>query len=188
MNDIIVGSKEWLNARRKFITATDACILMGVSKWKSPEKLKSEKLSGEVSPQNYAMKRGHELEEPARRCFEDIKGVLVAPKFITKDDWMAASVDGINEEGVLVEIKSPGDADHAVALRGEIPNHYYPQCQWQMEVCGLNSMFYFSYRPNDIEPCACVEVSKDQEYIQKMLSKARPWWEELMKSMQMEET
>lgn len=181
MSDVKVGTPEWLAIRRTHITATDLPILMGVGKFgKTPLQLYNEKISGLQQYQNPAMKRGLALEEEALRACQDMNGFLgLTPKFITRDGWMAASIDGLNSM-ILVEIKCPGDSDHAVALRGEVPVHYYPQVQWQLAVSGLPMMTYFSYRPGDVEPCATVIVRRDEEYIKKMVAVARSFWEDLI--------
>lgn len=173
MNKLKIGSPEWLEARNKYVTATDLPVIMGIQKWgKTPLQLYEEKISGIAPKQNYAMKRGLELEEEARQAYEKEKGIWVFPKFIVKDGWMAASVDGINEDGKLMEIKCPGAQDHFTALKGEIPTHYYPQLQWQMEVCGIECMDYFSYRPSELEKYVTISVQKNEEYIQSMKNQA----------------
>jgi putative phage-type endonuclease len=173
MCNIVVGSQEWLDTRKKYITATDMCAIMGVSKWTTPLQLYNEKTSNDRKEQTQVMKRGLDLEEEARRIFESQMFTLVVPKFVTKDGWMAASLDGISEDGILVEIKCPGMQDHEKALQGLVPKHYYPQIQWQMAVTDLPKAYYFSYNPNVSLPFTTVEVERDDKYIEKMMSAAK---------------
>lgn len=176
MSNIVVGTPEWLAARREFITATDMPVIMGVSKWKTLAQLCNEKIYGVESKQNNAMKRGLDMEDEARRAFESEIGSFVFPKFMTKDDWMAASLDGINEK-IAVEIKCSGEVDHHIALDGIVPKHYIPQLQWQMNVAELDDISYWSYRPLDPHPHALIRVERNEEYITDMKVKGREVWE-----------
>ena len=181
MDSIIVGSDQWLEIRKKYITATDMCAIMGVSKWTTPLQLYHEKTSSVRKEQSHVMKRGLDLEEEARRLFEEKMSTFVVPKFVTKDGWMAASLDGISEDGILVEIKCPGMEDHEKALRHVIPKHYYPQVQWQLAVTDLKLAYYFSYNPSSQIPFATIAVGRDDEYIERMKVAAREFMD-LLKS------
>lgn len=167
LDEIVQGSDEWHQLRKNKITATDACIIMGSSHWKTRIQLYNEKISEEINTfSNQRMQRGIELEPIARALFEIQSGFTVYPKVIVKD-WAMSSVDGISLCGkYLVEIKCPGEKDHAIALSGKVPDHYYPQLQHQMWVCDLEIMFYYSFDGND---GVIVEVLRDQEYIDKMI-------------------
>lgn len=166
-----IGSEEWKEIRRTKISATDLPIIMGVSKWSTPRKLWEQKRSGREPERNYAMSRGIALEPEARACFEEMVGEFVLPKFVVKK-WACASFDGINDQGVAVEIKCPlGKADHEYALTKGVPPHYYPQVQWQMYVGDLKEIYYFSYYPNHLDPCAMVKVARDDAYIEECVKK-----------------
>ena len=169
----IQGTPEWLEFRRTMIMASDSPVIMGVSPWKTPLQLYHEKINGTQSVKNSSMERGNALEEEARQYFEMVSGVFVTPKVIIDPvyKWMGASLDGINDDGVLVEIKCPGKEDHELALKGEIPKKYYPQLQHQMEVCRLDEMYYFSYAPQHEEKWAIVKVNHDKNYVFEMIKK-----------------
>jgi putative phage-type endonuclease len=178
MKKIIVGTPEWEEARKEYITATDLPIIMGVSKWKSVDDLYLEKIGKIVPFKNHAMRRGLDLEPEARKIFENRFATLVDPQFVVSEkvSWAAASLDGWDNEEMLVEIKCPGQPDHNVALEGKVPRHYYPQLQWQMMVTDQPYMYYFSYRPECTSPIATIKVPRDEEYIQDMLVKAEGFY------------
>lgn len=165
--DMEQGSQEWLALRKTKITATDASIIMGASHWKTKVQLYHEKTSDEnIVITNERMQRGTELEPEARDAFMFEMGVIVAPKVVVKD-WAMASLDGLSDDGAcLVEIKCPGQKDHAIAVSGKIPAHYFPQLQHQMYVCDLNEMYYYSY---DGSEGIAVLVCRDDKYIAKMI-------------------
>lgn len=157
-----MNKQEWLKWRK--IGSSDAPVIMGVSPWSTPYQLWESKLSGKTVELNPAMKRGIEMEEMARQCFEVKANVEVFARNVTHPlhSWMTCSLDGIDMNGkTMVEIKCPGKKSHQIAKEGKIPDVYYPQLQHQMEVVGLDHMYYFSF---DGEDGVIVEVEKDSAY------------------------
>jgi putative phage-type endonuclease len=167
-NELIQGTEEWLELRKTKITATDAPVIMSESHWKTKIQLYHEKKSEDVfNFCNSAMQRGTDLEPIARNLFIIQTGIFVEPKVVIKD-WAMASLDGISECGkYIVEIKCPGSKDHAIALQGKVPDHYYAQLQHQMWVCDVEKMHYFSFDGTD---GLAVVVLRNDEYIEKMIA------------------
>lgn len=173
--DLEQGTNEWLDYRRDKITATDACIIMGASHWKTRIQLYKEKISGECNTfVTNKMARGVELEPFARSLFINQSGIEVFPKVVVKG-WAMASLDGISKCGkYVVEIKCPGEEMHAIALSGKVPECYIPQLQHQMHVCDVDFMYYFSFDGWD---GVILEVKRDQSYIDKMLSEEKKFFD-----------
>lgn len=164
-----MNHNEWLEWRREGIGSSDAVVIMGASPWATPLQLWEEKILGKTKADNYSMQRGRQLEEPARLCFEEMMKVMVFPLYAVKPgrEWMRASFDGVDlDKKIAVEIKCPGREDHSVALNNMIPEKYYPQLQHQLEVLGLDAMYYFSF---DGANGVVVEVSRDDEYIKGLI-------------------
>lgn len=161
------GTPEWFQLRKTKITATDACVIMGVSKWKTILELYHEKLSNDPpKPPTKRQQRGIDLEPVAREFFTIKTSHNVHPQVVVKD-WAMASLDGFNRYNfTVVEIKCPGVEDHSVALSGNVPDHYYPQCQFQMWVCDVPMMYYFSFDGID---GTLLEVRRNDEYIENMV-------------------
>lgn len=168
MCDLQQNTPEWLAFRRSKIGASDAPIIMQVNPWTTPLQLWERKL-GLVPEQEKTqqMLRGSDLESTALRCFNEKTGFTLQPKVVVSRcyEWMMASLDGFDEIGNAVEIKCPGREDHELALKGKIPQKYYPQLQHQMFVAGLESMFYASYDENSLTYRV---VCADKEYQMKM--------------------
>lgn len=179
MNHVEIGSQEWLDMRRKYITASDAAVLMGVSPWSTPLELYHDKIAGFQKKKTAAMQRGIDLEPEARMVFEQLTGHMVRPEWRVHPDikWMAATFDGINDDGILVEIKVPGEKDHLIALEGKIPEKYMPQLQHQMKVAGVGQCYYFSYRPENSIPWRMIRVQADREFQQRMLEAERAFYD-----------
>ena len=142
------GSKEWLQVRRRHIGASDAPVIMGVSPFKTVYELWMEKLGTGRTSVNAAMQRGLDMEGQAREHFSMMTGIEVKPSasFSRSVEFMMASLDGISSDGLtIVEIKCAGQADHGLAVKGQVPEHYMPQLQHQMAVCEVKELYYFSY-------------------------------------------
>lgn len=172
-------SKEWHEFRRNHIGASDSPVIMGVSPWKDVKQLYIEKTNMPEIPDNLsaAMQRGIDLEPHCLSIFEAETGYLMSPKVLMHPtiNFMAASLDGLElDNKCAVEIKCPGKKDHDVAVNNMVPEKYIPQLQHQMEVAGLNKIYYMSYlNDNDYK---ILEVKKDVEYTKTMLQKEADFW------------
>lgn len=178
MSALIQNTPEWLEIRKGKIGASDASIIMGASPYKTPFQLWEEKLGLAPPPeQNAAMRRGHELEEPARKRMEELTGMMFVPsvKFHPKIDWMMCSLDCLSlDENTIGEIKTVGKEDHEKALAGIVPEKHIPQLQHQMEVCEKDSTLYFSFYKDD---GIIVKILRDEPYIKEMLKEEERFYE-----------
>jgi len=176
-NHLIQGTEEWLQMRRKFIGASDAPIVMGVSPWRTPFQLWQEKLGmAPAQEETAAMRRGTELEPKARAAFEAETGIDVFPQvvFHPEHKFMMASMDGLSLDGqVAVEIKCTSSKYHEMALAGEVPEHYIPQLQHQLACLGIPMLYYFSF---DGYNGAVVEVKRDDCYIETLIKEESGFW------------
>lgn len=170
----VQNTPEWLEWRRSRIGASDAAAILGVSQWDSAFDLWQRKL-GIIPEQekNSSMLRGIELESQARKIVEDEFGIdlpaVVKEHYNPEMKWMIASLDGWNEKDqIALEIKCPGKSDHQCALDGKVPPKYIPQVQHQLEVIGMDTMYYVSF---DGFSCTYVRVDRDQKYIDRLITK-----------------
>ena len=179
-NTLIQGTKEWLDNRRKFIGASDAPIILGVSPWKTPYQLWEEKLGfgKEIDlSKNPQIVRGNALEPVVLQNFNNENFLTLYPQVVYHKEikFMMASLDGLSKEkDVAIEIKCPGKEAHQKALNGEIPEYFYPQLQHQLACLGLDSIYYHSFHESGI---ATVIVKRDDKYIKKMITKEKKFWE-----------
>ena len=173
----VQGSPEWLENRRKYIGASDAPVIMGVSPWSTPYKLFEDKMgisSNEGS--DFIKNKGHRLEIISRELFEKEFNIKVTPQVVYSKDksFMMCSLDGLSDDKKLaVEIKYAGKDKHEMARNGKIPECYYPQLQHQLACTGLNSIWYCSYNGDEI---INVLVDRDEKYIEDMIEKEEKFW------------
>lgn len=178
-NEKVQRSPEWHEFRRNHIGASDSPVIMGVSPWKDVKLLYIEKTSDKemLNNSNAAMQRGIDLEPHCLSIFEAETGYLMNPKVLVHPSisFMAASLDGLElDHKCAVEIKCPGPKDHGIALDNAIPEKYIPQLQHQMEVAGLDKIYYMSYA-NQYD-YKILEVYKDVEYTKTLLEKEAEFW------------
>lgn len=181
MEKIRVGTEEWLKARRGLITATDLPIILGFSPWCTPLQLYERKKEGIEIRQTEAMLRGIELEDRARKIFEKESGHFVDAEFRQSQifPWMGASFDGINDLGVLVEIKCPNEKTHVEAMNGKIPIYYHWQIVHQMVVAGVKEANYVSFRPENPVPYVNLRVELSPDDMDVAISESKKFWERL---------
>lgn len=175
------GSEAWLDWRRGGVGASDAPAIMGVSPWMDVETLWLEKTGrAPARPSSFAMRRGQWLEPEARARYIRRTGIRVAPLCLEHGTlrWMRGSLDGISDDGgVVLEVKCPGAADHAVARRGAVPPKYVPQLQHLLAVAGARVCHYWSYRDGE---GTLVEVAPDGAYIERLVEREQAFWREVL--------
>ncbi len=177
MGKHVQGSKEWLEMRRGHLGASDAPVVMKDSPWRTPFQLWEEKVGVKNSPtENFAMRRGTQMEPEARKAFEDATGLEVFPQvvFHPQHKFMMASLDGLTLCGdAVVEIKCPGSKDHSIAMKGKVPEHYKAQLQHQLACLSLEMLYYFSFDGTDGK---IIEVERDEKYISQMIKEEEAFW------------
>ncbi len=135
-------SPEWYDVRKNRLTASDLGDALNFN-----NKL-IEKKSGLVKDNtNYnaiaPLKWGVMFEPLASRCYSLMNNNIKIFEFgLIKDEdieHFGASPDGINDLGIMIEIKCPYSRE---IKDGEIPSKYYKQIQGQLAVCKLEECDY----------------------------------------------
>ncbi len=142
------GSPAWLSWRAGGIGASDAAVVLGLSPFKTADRLFAE-LVGDVEPElgTYAMRRGQRLEPVARDEYQRRHDIVVEPCCGEHESmpWMRASFDGLTLlADLILEIKWPNHEAHQDALEGRVPGYYWPQVQHQLLVSGAERCHYLS--------------------------------------------
>ncbi len=165
------GSPEWLAARRRYFTASEAPIIMGASKKSSRRELLHMKATGnekEFSDYvlNVLFERGHEAEELARPIAERIIGEeLFRVSGIDDAEYLLASCDGLTllhdtgwEHKIWNEIKAQYITD------GDVPPEDYWQLVHQFAVTGAEKILYMVSDGTE-ENCKYLWVQRDEDDI-----------------------
>ena len=134
----------WLAERRTGIGGSDAAAVLGLSRFATPLDVYLDK-RGELpeSEPNAAMEWGNRLEPIVRDAYADATGRTVrVPTTILRSEthpFMLASIDGVTEDGRLLEIKTARSADGwGDAGTDQIPEAYLIQVQHYLTVTRLS--------------------------------------------------
>ena len=184
------NTREWQQWRRAGIGSSDAPVVMGDSRFKTPRMLWSIKTGkaqeGRESP---AARRGRQLEQSARSAYETQTGIQMEPMCLVHQrwDWMRASLDGFSFDGaVVLEIKCPWNTRDQVTVReGKIPVHHYAQLQHQLEVSEAREAHYWSF---DGASGILVRVEPDREYIARLVEAEAGFWRRVLENCWPDET
>lgn len=138
------GSDEWHRFRYDHLNASEAYAVISNEKLgKTAARLRYEKCVPFEAPgatvDPYFL-RGHEQEPVIRKIYSETTGSTVHDQFGSfqhyRHPFLAASVDGITDKGVVVEIKSRSK------ILPEIPFRDWVQVQLQLEVMNLHEADY----------------------------------------------
>lgn len=138
----------WLKSRTMGIGGSDAGIVAGLSRWKSPYQLWMEK-TGQVIPEDISDNEyviwGNKLEQLVADRFCELTGKKVKKRGLLKSDrypFMLASVDRmVVGESAGLECKTANGFAAKEWEGDNIPDAYYAQCQHYMSVTGLDKWY-----------------------------------------------
>lgn len=133
-------SKDWYDMRNGMLTASDWGQALGVGKFGSVREVYQKKCAyGDEKPFDETcppLAHGQLFEPVATEIYEMRYGFAVDEYGIlrhSEHEFLGASPDGINELGVMLEIKCP----YRREISGAILDQYFYQIQGQLEVCDL---------------------------------------------------
>lgn len=148
--NLVQGSKEWHEVRRKFFTASEAPAMMGESKYKSRSALLHEKATGEIEEvtkqQQRIFDKGHDSEESARTLLESDLQTEFYPATGTLEVEglpLLGSFDGLTMmEDIGFEHKLFNESLYQQAVSGELEPHYYWQLEQLLLISGAEKMVF----------------------------------------------
>lgn len=192
--DVEQGSDDWLNLRSQYIPASefDALITQtgkisaskGVQTFAN--KIIAQKIIGQPSEgriDNFATRRGHDLEPEARNFYEFATGLDVMECGLVTSGDISCSPDGLIMDGDKIikglEIKCPFAVTHAGYLLndGIVPPEYNHQVQGSMLVCEVDEWDFMTYHPKMKE--MIITVKRDDEWIDKFSEALKPFIERI---------
>lgn len=176
--DLVQGTPQWLKWRQDGIGASEIAILMGIHPTKTPLMLFNEKLHGEETFVNTAMREGNEQEPLARAWLEKEFGVNLSPLCAEHDgfSFMRCSYDAISDDKTWIgEIKTPHTEENLEKGKAEVNPLYYHQCQWQMMIDNNNSSVLCIWDKFN-QKGYIHHIEADVKLWEKMKNKAHDFW------------
>lgn len=178
---------EWYEVRRSLLTASDVASALGVKPYASYRgDIREDTLIKKLENKpfgNMFTAHGQKYEDEARDMMAGVLGervldfgLLLHPSL----PWLAASPDGVTHTGHLIEIKCPLKRK---IVPGEVPHHYLPQVQVQLEVCDLPSAYFVQYRPAHMNPDGkpvldIAVVPRDRAWFERHVGELHAFWQE----------
>lgn len=179
---------EWYEVRRGLLTASDAAAALGVKPYASYRGCPRSELLGKklanAPLNNMFLAHGVKYEDEARDLMAAVLGETVEEYGLVVHatlPWLAASPDGVTHTGKLVEIKCPLKRE---IVPGQVPSHYFPQVQIQMEVCDIDQTLFVQYKPSSLTGGApqldIVAIERDREWFADVCDRLHSFWMEYM--------
>ena len=143
-----ISQIDWLKERQKCIGGSDVAAILGMSPWRTPYQVWEEKTTpiDETAAEDDrpALYWGRVLEAPIRQAYADKTGRTVtkpAEAFVSsKYPFMRANLDGIADDGRVVEFKTSSKSDGWGEVgTDEIPDYYMTQVQHYLAVTGVKT-------------------------------------------------
>lgn len=161
--DLSQGSPEWHVYRSLFYNASDASAMMGVSKYKSRNKLIDELTQGKAEPNSYVAKlfaRGHVTEALARPVAEAIIGQSLTPYVINDGGMLSASLDGATKDfSIIWEHKMLNKEIRLYKSTKDISLHYIYQMEQQAMISGCDMCLFMATERDGDELGDCITLS-----------------------------
>lgn len=179
----------WYEVRKKLMTASDAAGALGIPAFKGQRNVRNALLEQKVSGTftgNYMTRHGQDNEDQVReRAMQAVGeiawevGLVVHPELT----WLGASPDGVTNTGRLIEIKCPYKRP---IIPTEVPHHYWPQIQVQLECTDLDSCYFVQWQPahlayNGEEIFSITVVERDRTWFADNCDALKSFWADLMK-------
>ena len=194
MKIINLGQRDdaWHEWRANGLSASDAAVILGLSPYKTPWKLWSEKTGYAVADdlsRNPNVRRGVKLEDEARGAAEayfgsDFDPLLPICAESDVEPILRASFDGIRGNGEPVELKVPAESTFEDVKKERESSKayrvYYPQVQHQMYVCDAQKGWLMFYNPDEADESQRLivfEIKRDQAMIDELVTKCLELWD-----------
>ncbi|GIW83244.1 MAG: hypothetical protein KatS3mg105_5051 [Gemmatales bacterium] len=175
---------EWLRLRKRFITSTDAPVILQASPWKGPAQLWAEKLNCWKKPRvTELMQQGIDLESwilaKVPEQFPDLPPLKPAKDFYLSNRFhnFACSLDAwAQEERTIVEIKTASKHIYwKMDGKLEVPIYYKIQVNFQMLVTGFSKAYVVVFF-RDTKELHCLEVRSDPVLQDNIISGCKNFW------------
>jgi len=170
-------SIEWFELRGTMLTASDVASALGKNHFKSAEALLLDKCGYKKKEgPNANTQRGIDLEPMVRDLYDARTGSKTHEFGLEQHPvhkWLGGSVDGITEDGILVEIKCPNK------LCTKIPDYYFPQVQVLLDINNLEECDFVQYHQPTNE-LKIIRVPRDRAWFEDALPKMKKFWDQVL--------
>lgn len=172
--------EEWLGYRTKGVGGSDVSAILGFSKWASGYGVWLDKTGrGVEQEENQAMRMGNKLEPIIKELFTEDTGIKIRAAGLHRSKHnpiLQVSVDGLTEDGGLVECKSTSGWLREEWEDGQVPDHAELQAQHGLGVTGRSHAYILGLI--DGREFIIRRIERDQAMIDNLDSILTTWWAE----------
>lgn len=188
---VVKSTEEWLDLRKKVITATESASLVGANPWRSMQKCWDEKMFSEFKGNAYT--RAGQLLEPVVveatnialgrnfKLYEEKKDEKVF--YIDEGCGLGATPDAHENNILLLECKTTKPANK-IKYGFTPPPYYVVQLQTQFHCTGAHtgylSIMSTDLSPEDADselPIVIFQVDKDEKICDHLCNESKRFWE-----------
>lgn len=180
-------SPEWFAARVGRVTGSSAGAILGLSPHTTRADIMRRMVREHYGAEkeftgNIATEYGQNHEDGAVFDFQLETGLTVSEVgFLTYEDWLGASPDGLTSDGGVLEVKVPfslrKEKDPTFKTIREQP-HYYAQVQIEILCAGVSFAWFYQWAP--LGSRALAKVEKDQAWLDENLPRLRQFHAEYL--------
>ena len=173
--------QDWLELRKMGIGGSDAAVLAGDNKYRTPFTLWMEKTGRlDNKEENEAMRQGTDLEQYVAERFTEKTGKRVHKvNFILRNPdypFAIANVDRmVTGENAGLECKTMNPMRFQTLEDGDFPVEYYAQCQHYMAVTGADKWYLAILVLG--KDFVIHEIERDEEYIKDLMDFEESFWD-----------
>ena len=173
--------EEWLELRKSSIGGSDSAICVNMNQYGSLLSLYADKMGlSKDKETTEAMRLGTDLEAYVAERFEEKTGKKVRNDFFMyaddEHDFLTANVDRrIVGENACLECKTMGSFHGYNFDNGDIPSHYYCQCQHYAMVMGFDIVYLAILVLQ--RGLYVIEVKRDDDFIKSLREAEIRFWE-----------
>ena len=180
--------EEWLNLRKSSIGGSDAGALVGMNQYSSALTVYADKKGlSKDKETSEAMRLGTDLEAYVAERFAEKEGKKVRNDFFMyaddEYDFITANIDRrVVGENAGLECKTMGSFSGYNLEDGEIPSHYFCQCQHYMMVMKFDYMYLAILVLQ--RGLYVIKIERDDEFIKQLRdAEIRFWTHNILKSI-----
>lgn len=175
-----ISHEQWLELRRKSLGGSDSAICVNMNPYGSLLSLYADKMGlSKSKDDNEAMRIGRDLEQYVAERFMEQTGKKVRnDAFMYLDDeydFISANIDRkVVGENAGLEAKTMGSFHGYNFENGDVPSHYFCQCQHYMMVMGFD-MVYLAILVLQ-RGLYVIEIKRDDDFIKSLREAEISFW------------
>lgn len=184
----MLSEQEWLDMRKKYVTATEVASILGINKFRSANKMWLEKIGSNPFTGNAYTIIGQLLEpivvQVTNIALDEDFRLYEGRQFLTNDELRLGATPDAHNDTDLLECKTTKPAN-VLRYAGSAPDHYIAQVMTQLILSHEKKGGYLSLMSTDLTqhsqelnlPVVIYKIERNNEYIRLIKEEATRFWQ-----------